>query len=89
MGKFGCTQIRTSSSYSSAPSKKKKDFFVFLFLGGLEYFCQKFNQPVDKNGQKILLTLFLIPQGTFLANKGGYRGKLGEFWPKCSPIIAD
>ena len=34
MGKFGCTQIRTSSSCSS---EKKKDFLIFL--GWLAYHC--------------------------------------------------
>ena len=47
MGKFGCTQIRTSSYCSS---EKKKDFLI-CFLG-LENFAQRFNQHFDKNGPK-------------------------------------
>ena len=47
MGKFGCTQIRTSSSCSS----EKKKNVVICFLG-LEYFAQRFNKSFDKNGQK-------------------------------------
>ena len=47
-GKFGCTQIRSSSSCSS---EKKKDFFKSVFLGS-EYFAQRFNRPVDKKGKQ-------------------------------------
>ena len=64
MGKFGCTQIQTSSSCSS---EKKKNLVFFL---GFEYFAQR---PFDKNGQKI----FLARRETLLAKKGGYSGELG------------
>ena len=47
MGKFGCTQIRTSSSCSS---ERKKDFGN-LFLGS-EYFAQRLNRPFGKNPKK-------------------------------------
>ena len=71
MGKFGCTQIRTSSSCSS---ERKKDFDN-LFFSGSEYFAQRFNRPVEENGQKSL-TNILTPRGTFLAKKGGYSWEL-------------
>ena len=47
MGKFGCTQIRTSSSCSA---RKKKD--LSNFGGGLTYLAQRFNQLFDKNPKK-------------------------------------
>ena len=69
MGKFGCLQIRTSSSCNF---EKKKILILFL---GLEYFAQRFNRPVDKMPKKDL-PIFRSSGVGFLANKGGYRHNL-------------
>ena len=54
MGKFGCTQIRTSSSESS---ERKKEFGNLFF--GFRYFAQRFNRPFDKNSKKWFFRVFL------------------------------
>ena len=54
MGKFRCTQIRTSNSCSS----KRNSFLAICFLGS-EYFAQRFNQPFDKNPKKIFFRVFV------------------------------
>ena len=64
MGKFVCTQIRTSCSCSS---EKEKDFSNLFW--GLEYFAQRFNWPFDKNGQTKKFDPIFDLWRTFLAKK--------------------
>ena len=73
MGKFGCTQIRTSSSSSS---EKKKDFFN-LFLGfGIScpeaFWKRKKTKKWEGGGY------FCTIKRTYLAKTLGYRGELGR-----------
>ena len=57
-------QIQTSSSCSCESIKD----FGNLFLG-LEYFAQRFNQPVDESGKKYL-TDFSTPEERFWPKNG-------------------
>ena len=87
MGKFGCTQIRTSSSCSS---KKTKDVKKKMGGGGgFEYIAQRFNRPFDKNGQKHFDPFFDSLGEVFGQKMGLQGGSVGSFWLKCSPSIAE
>ena len=77
MGKFGCTQIQTSSSWS--PEKKKDFFNMFLGFG---IFC-----PEDKNRPQKLVDWFLTPSVTFLVKFWGYRWAHGSIFGSNIPLI--
>ena len=76
MGKFGCTQIRTSSSCSS---ERKKDFGN-LFLGFWIFWPKFFS----------FFGVFLYPKNDVFGQKKGLQvGVDGSFWLKCCPSSAD
>ena len=65
MGKFGCTQIQTSSSCSS-----EKNFFNF-WGRGWAYLALRFNRPFDKSPKKDFFGVFLHPKKHVLGQKMG------------------
>ena len=67
MGKFGCAQIRTSSSYST---EKKTDFCIFLVWNVLP---SGLIDLVTKRVKKDFDPVFL-PPGDDLAKKGDIAG---------------
>ena len=66
-------------------ASRSKKIFLFCFLG-LEYFVQRFNQPVDKNGQKFFDPFFDPPGDFFGQKKGGYWGELGGVFGSNAPL---
>ena len=71
-----------------AHMKSPRRFFIIFFLDS-EYFAQRFNRPVNKNGQKKLVQ-FLDRLGHIFSKFSGlHLGSRGSFWLKFAPSIAD
>ena len=82
MGKFGCTQIQTSSSCSS---EKKKDFFYFFLWGGW-ISCSEVWSAFWQKRPKRFFDPFFNPPGDILAKTWGYRGELGRVFGSNFPL---